>query len=366
MKDLMWFDAINFVDSCMLPSKKNLISIVGLTATGKTNLALELASHLLDSNFGFSRIDLISADSRQVYSEIPIISGADVPPVFTLKSSKDFGVVKNQTKTNYKLNQRAKSDSKTTKKILESLTYPYFQNQDIYLHGLSILPATADWSVVHFLKFAQEIIKYSWSHNGCVILVGGTGLYHVHLFNHNLLRQPGPSPDLRLQTQFQTLESLQKQVQLLDLAKWNQMNLSDQNNSRRLIRVLEQAVFKHSDYSNQQRVKKSLILPDLHKIIYLTNELESVVKKISQRVEDRVNAGALLEVEALAKKYDFQKIPQINTATGVLELLAVKQGELSLDQAMQKWIQRERKYAKQQKTWWNTHQVDFVLDLSKK
>ena len=58
-----------------------LISIFGPTATGKTQLALNKAQKLIESG-EFKGVNLISADSRQVYRGLEIISGADIPKNF--------------------------------------------------------------------------------------------------------------------------------------------------------------------------------------------------------------------------------------------------------------------------------------------
>ena len=58
-----------------------LIFIVGLTATGKTSLALQLAAEAITGGL-FTGADIVSADSRQVFEGLKIVSGADVPEGF--------------------------------------------------------------------------------------------------------------------------------------------------------------------------------------------------------------------------------------------------------------------------------------------
>src|SRR3989304_3149026 len=61
--------------------KKPLVfSVVGLTATGKTAFALQLAEHLLDQ--GKQKVILLAADSKQVFQGLEILSGADIPSDF--------------------------------------------------------------------------------------------------------------------------------------------------------------------------------------------------------------------------------------------------------------------------------------------
>jgi len=329
----MSFEVFQFIDSAIQPAKKNIFSIVGLTATGKTNLAFSLAGHILATYPEFSRVDIISADSRQIYEDIPVVSGADVPSNFMAVGQND---------------------------LEKGFEHPYFKDGNIYFHGVSMLSAMQEWSVAHFQHFAQTILRHSWEQNGCVIVVGGTGLYHAHLFNEELLDQPGPSEEVRAQIADEDLESLQRFVQKQAPEKWSEMNQSDRNNTRRLVRVLEQTSV--ADEENQN-IQTTLTYPDVHKTLYLSSDLDSIVEKISRRVDSRIQSGALSEIEAVVSKYEDKKIPQMMTATGVRELLAVVNETLSLDQAKEKWIQRERKYAKQQKTWWKSHEVDFELEV---
>ena len=58
-------------------NKPLLISIVGQTATGKTELALKLAQDLLNKHY--KKVVLLSADSKQVFQGIAILTGADIP-----------------------------------------------------------------------------------------------------------------------------------------------------------------------------------------------------------------------------------------------------------------------------------------------
>lgn len=387
----MWSKVFDFVDSVIVPGKKNVFSIVGVTATGKTDLALQLAEHILQTNPRFSRVDIISADSRQIYSDIPIVSGADVPAEFVLvDASTELLIGSNQDSTtnhDFLINQDFSTNAQASFRS-GSFSYPYYQNGRIFLHGVGILKATQEWSVAHFQHFAQAIMAQSWKENGCVLIVGGTGLYHAHLFNQELATQPGPSASLRQLVSDLDLVELQKKVQLAWPAKWSSMNESDRQNPRRLVRVLEQAEGDITQSTNTElelfgklvlsgnSASKNIesecaaidmqVLPDVYKTVYVTADLDSITKRISKRVDKRIQLGALAEIELVIAKYEGVRIPQMMTATGVKELLMVIKDQASLEQAKEKWLARERKYAKQQKTWWGSHTkaVDFELYVS--
>jgi tRNA dimethylallyltransferase len=372
----MLSEVLEFTDSVIELGKKNIFSIAGLTATGKTALAIELAEHILLKHVQFSQVDIISADSRQIFADIPLVSGADVPSNFDAISGGSNGYEfpyfqavfnsksidsecidsKNIDSNNIDSNNIDSEQAKTRKKI--------------NLHGISILRATDSWSVAHFQAFAQHIMRASWQRKGCVIVVGGTGLYHAHLFNQNLPQLPGPIQTVRDSVSADSLEDLQTKVRAKAPKKWEIMNNSDRNNPRRLVRVLEQFVevaAESSAYELQQKIRQQIIIdkPDKHSILYITTDLDTVLARITQRVHKRIEQGALQEVEILLQNYAGQKIPQIMSATGVRELAAVLQNKMEMEQAVQKWIKREHKYAKAQLTWRKSRldQVDLVVEV---
>lgn len=324
---------------------KCAFSIVGLTATGKTDLAFALAEYMLQESpqsSRFKRVDIISADSRQVFKAIPLVSGADVPSTFVSEQ-------------------------------VSQLPYPFYSDQvnaNIHLHGIGILEATQEWSVSHFQTFAQQIMKYSWVNQGLVLLVGGTGLYHAHVFNDEMKTQPGPDLSLRKQVEQLSVDELQALVQQKNPSKWQVMNVSDRANPRRLIRALEsnnEAVdVERGEISAPQKIKR--INPNVYKSIMTHNDFEEISQKIAQRVQKRIELGAIQEVQELLSRFDDEQLstgatasPAILTTTGVREIQQYLSDKIDLDQATQAWIAREIKYAKQQLTWWKSHTVDFNL-----
>jgi tRNA dimethylallyltransferase len=367
----MLSEVLEFTDSVIELGKKNIFSIAGLTATGKTALAIELAEHILLKHVQFSQVDIISADSRQIFADIPLVSGADVPSNFDAISGGSNGYEFPYFQAVF--NSKSIDNECINSECIDSNNIDSEQaktRKKINLHGISILRATDSWSVAHFQAFVQHIMRASWQRKGCVIVVGGTGLYHVHLFNQNLPQLPGPIQTVRDSVSADSLEDLQTKVRAKAPKKWEIMNNSDRNNPRRLVRVLEQFVevaAESSAYEPQQKIRQQIIIdkPDKHSILYVTTDLDTVLARITQRVHKRIEQGALQEVEILLQSYAGQKIPQIMSATGVRELVAVLQNKMEMEQAVQKWIIREHKYAKAQLTWWKSRldQVDLVVEV---
>ena len=128
-----------------MTSKKSslprVLIIAGLTASGKTDLALKVASYL-------SAVDIISVDSRQFYQGPRIISGQDIPKGFSRSQSEEISF----------------------------LNHPavYFQSADVRIWGVDQLPPDQILNLSDFVDFAQRITHRAIDQNRSVIIVGGT------------------------------------------------------------------------------------------------------------------------------------------------------------------------------------------------
>src|SRR3989344_4610290 len=194
--------------------KPLLISIVGQTATGKTELALKLAQDLLNKHY--KKVVLLSADSKQVFQGIAILTGADIPDNFQPVSNA-------------------------------SSTYPYFQNENrtIELHGIACVNGDEDWSVAHFQRLFKALSQKLGAKTA-LIIVGGTGLYHQQIFAPAQTTAIKPNLSLRKKQETYSLKQLQTKLQKTWPARWKNMSHSDQHNPRRLIRAIEVAQTKKS------------------------------------------------------------------------------------------------------------------------
>lgn len=220
---------------------KKILIICGPTATGKTKLAVKLAKK-------FSG-EIISADSRQIYKGMDIVTGKDRP-------------------------------------------------KGVTIHGLDLVNPDEKFSVAHFLKFTRTLInQISPPAGGLPIIVGGTGLYIDSLINPPQTLSVKPNWQLRKKLEKKSIRELQNQLQKLDAARWQSMNHSDQLNPRRLIRAIE---------VNLQG--QSLQVPNLqaeYDVLWLglTADKTTLDKRIEERVKQRVRAGAIKEWQRLKKKY---------------------------------------------------------------
>jgi tRNA dimethylallyltransferase len=320
--------------------KNKFVSIIGPTAVGKTSFSLKLISHLnKNSDNKYQGYDLISADSRQVYKDLMIISGADVP--------KDF-----------------------KRQVSEYSNIEYFEKDNLRLYGLLDLNYQDEWSLAHFKKYAQELIKQSWKENRLPIIVGGTGLYHEYLFNDSPTISIGPNDKLRKELSSFSLVELQKRLEEVNKDRFERMNNSDQNNPVRLIRAIEvekyyqenpdKKLLENNDHQYGER-------PDFdHLIVGLTDDLKTIEEKILLRVKERFDNGAIGEVENIMSKIDdFGLNKQITTATGVKEIQSYLDGDVEKEECLSKWSLREYQYAKRQLTWWRNKKNINWYEISK-
>lgn len=310
------------------------ISIVGPTACGKTDRALELARQLVREKKVLG-VDVISADSRQVYKGLEILTGADVPEGF---------------KEGVPL-RRAQSDTPQSNPN-------YFTNIDgsIRIFGISMIDSAEEWSLAHFVNFAREIMVRSWSNGRLPIVVGGAGLYHRHLFSDDTTPQIPQDSIVRRKAENMLVADLQLWLAEIDPGRLDQMNESDRENPRRLIRAIEVETWrKQNEGSSTVGLKPSdsvVVWSQVDNQVELVSApLELIEKRIKQRVEKRFASGAIKEVENLLK-LNLPASAPVLTTLGVPEIRSYLNGEISAEKCQQLWALHEFQYAKRQLTWW--------------
>ncbi|MBU0975038.1 hypothetical protein KKD03_05050 [Patescibacteria group bacterium] len=332
-----------------------LVSVLGPTATGKTSFALKLAEQALSiesitgKNSGkklFSGVDLISADSRQIYRGLEILSGADVPNEFKK-------VLPN------------KEDEQNIDAFMIDV-FPYFENKNIRLHGVSIIGLNDEWSVAHFKNFAINIINNSFADNRLPIIVGGTTLYINHLFNKDNNLYVKPITEVRNKASQMTVQELQEWLRSVNPEKLVQMNNSDINNSRRLVRAIEISIGK-------PELEKIMNLPDdINNIkIGLTTDLEKISEKINKRVFERFNNVVVDEVKNLHSTCPTSSInsPNFSTSSTILgasDISSYLNNEIDQEKCLENWALHEFQYAKRQLMWLKKEKNIIWLDDSAK
>ena len=288
---------------------KKVIIITGQTATGKTSLALSLA-HKKSG-------EIVSADSRQLYTHLDIITGKDKGDlrfvrVATLPGRRNFVV-------------------------------GYYVFDSIRIWGYDIVSPTVQFSSYNYKHVAEYIINNTIDKKSIPIVVGGTFFYIKH-FLGDIEIQNEPDWNLRLDLEKKNVDELQHELRDIDPNLLESMNDSDRKNPRRIIRKIEIAL------SNSQEKKSVKSLFEIDSFIGLKFASNVHLRlTIAKRVEERLNAGAIDEVKLLLRKGYTRSDPGLNTI-GYTQVLDFLNGELSYDEAVQKWINAEVQYAKRQYT----------------
>lgn len=259
---------------------KKLLIICGPTATGKTKVAVELAKKFNG--------ELVSADSRQVYKGLDALTGKD----------------------------RSK-------------------NIPIWLYD--VIDVGQSFSVAQYAFLARRAIDDIYKRKKLPIVVGGTGLYVSALISRIDTLGIPPNTTLRQKLSSFSLSFLQEQLQHVDKFRWLQMNQSDQNNSRRLIRAIEIAKSEIITHQEEQRFDALCI--------GLTMPLFTLKERIFQRVKTRWDS-AISEVRA-----DLPVQAGLLHIFGTDPLLSFLRGEVTKEKALQQWATAEFQYAKRQMTW---------------
>lgn len=288
--------------------QKYLITIVGPTAIGKTDLSIKLAEHF--------RTEIISSDSRQFYKELKI--GTAVP------SNEELSFVKHH----------------------------FIQNRSIF----------EDYNVGDFENDAVALLNSLFQEKDIVIMVGGSGLY-VDAVTKGLDDFPKVDPGIREQLKLELQEKgigfLQKKLEELDPKTYHRMDIF---NKQRLIRALEISMGTEHPYSHY--LSESIKKREFSNIkIGLRADREIIYERINQRVDLMISEGL---VEEAAKVYPYRDLNALQTV-GYKELFAYFDGDLNLDEAISEIKKNTRRFAKRQGTWFRKDEqiewFDYKTDL---
>jgi len=290
------------------------IFIVGPTAVGKTALAINLSKKIPSI--------LISADSIQVYKSADIISGKDHP-------------------------------------------------KNIKIELVDILPPQTPFNVRDFVDKVQTIINNPKNQLRIPIIVGGTGLYVKSLFSSIETINVKPNKKLRDKYNKFSIEQLQKELKRLDSNRYGQMNESDIQNPRRLIRAIEICMIDHI-----VEISKSVFNEDEVLIIGLASSDVELRKRIAMRVLARVEEGAKDEAKKLFEDYD-NLAPQLKTANGYKQMFEYLRNSSftpevkeppprGWEEMIEKWITADYQHAKKQMTYFKKLKNINWFDISDK
>lgn len=286
---------------------KEVVAIVGPTASGKTALSIALAK-ALDG-------EVINGDAMQVYRGL------------------DIGT------------------AKITTEEMEGIPH----------HLLSFLAPTESFSVADFQQLAREKIKEITARGKKPIIVGGTGLYvQAALYDFRFTEQK--IDEVLRQELYAMLEAQGPQHMHNLLAAQDAQTAATihPNNTRRVIRALEM-LQQGTTKSDEAKQQGNTALYDAT-IIGLDLPRDVLYDRINARVDHMMALGLEQEVRALydAGIRDVQAIQAI----GYKELYAYFDGHMTKQEALEALKQNSRRYAKRQLTYFrNKMDITFINPL---
>lgn len=272
---------------------KKLIVIVGPTGVGKTELCLQIAEHL--------NISIVNADSRQIFSEIPIGTAAPTP--------EQQQRVKHYFVGNHHLDDYY-SASLFEEDVMQLLTDNLFNTSDVaFMSGGSMMYIDAVCNGIDDIPTIDDNTR-EW------------------------MKQ-------RLETE--GLPRLVEELKLLDPEHWK---IVDRNNPRRVVHALEICHMTGKTYTSFRQNAKKQRPFDIIKI-GLNRDREELYNRINARVLQMFDEG--LVDEALAV-YDKRGLNSLNTV-GYKETFEYLDGLITIDQCIFNIQSNSRRYCRKQQTW---------------
>ena len=266
--------------------------LLGPTASGKTELSLELARRC--------PVEIVSVDSMQVYRGM------------------DIGT--------------AKPGAEARRQV------PH--------HMIDVLEPEESFNVGEFCRMALEAIEGIWARGKRPLLVCGAPMYLKALL-WGLLPTPGPDAALRKRLRrraaCQGTEALHRRLAEVDPVAASRIGPNDLKRVERALEVHELTGQPISAQQSQFDGPPRLI----HVAVGLRWPRQALYDRIERRVESMIAAGLLEEVRRLEGRLG----PQASQAVGYKELSAHLRGEMTLGEAARLIKRNTRRLAKHQITW---------------
>ncbi len=282
----------------MFSSKPLVIVLIGPTASGKTELAIEIAQ-----NF---KINIHNIDSRQIYRGM------------------DIGTAK-----------PTKEQQKQIKHLLIDIENP---NKPL--------------NVKEFQEIATRSINNEIKQNKYPFLVGGSGLYMNSITQGFVTPNVPPQEFLRKQLLLLGQEYCWKILKICDPITSKKINSEDKT---RTIRALEVFYTTGQPISSQQAMN-----PPPWNVIELGLDREDLHQRIERRAQFMFYNGLIEETKYIISRYG-NNIPLLKTI-GYEEANLIIKNKYSMSEAIEITVNKTMNFAKRQRTWFRNKNNPFWLD----
>ena len=213
------------------------------------------------------------------------------------------------------------------------------ERQGVPHYMIDIVEPEEDYSVGRYVKDAKNVIGDILKRGKTPIIAGGTGLYiNALLMNYDFV---DAEPDYELRKQLQNQENLYEMLYELDE---DTAKTIEKNDKKKLIRAIEIIKTTGQKISKTKKEKEFDV-----EWIGLNFERDELYTRINKRVDLMLKDGLIDETKRLLDKHG--RIPNLINTIGYQEMISYLDGELTLDEAVDKLKQNTRRYAKRQLTW---------------
>ena len=272
--------------------KKTLIVLIGPTGVGKTDLSIKIAE-----KYGSP---IISADSRQLYSDLKI--GTAAPTEEYLKRVKHYFV--------------------------------------------GTLKLTDYYSAAQYESEVISLLEEFFKSNDTILLTGGSMMY-IDAICKGIDDIPTVDNETRQMMmekyEKEGLERLCAELKLLDPEYYS---IVDLKNPKRVIHALEICYMTGKTYTSFRTGNRKQRPFDIIKI-GLCRDREELYDRINKRVDIMINDGLVDEVKSV---YQYKNLNSLNTV-GYKEIIQYLEGNCTLEFAIEKIKQNSRIYSRKQMTW---------------
>jgi tRNA dimethylallyltransferase len=284
-------------------SRARLVALVGPTAGGKTDLAVELAQQL--------GAEIVSVDSRQVYRRL------------------DIGTAKPSAEARR--------------------TVPH--------HLLDVVEPDEPFDAAAFARLGREAIAEIRSRGRRVVLCGGSGLY-LRALSEGLCAAPPAPPELRraLRAEADTrgLAALHAELRAVDPAVAARLSPSD---APRILRALEVHRATGRPLSSWQAATSGEP-PYAVRTFVLSPPVARLDERIAARAAAMWRGGLVEETEAVLRAGFAPDLAPLQ-AIGYREAQSYLRGEIGADDAVRAMTLATRQYAKRQRTWFRRSEASW-------
>jgi tRNA dimethylallyltransferase len=274
-----------------------VISLSGATATGKTDLAIEIAKRF--------PVELISVDSALIYRGM------------------DIGT--------------AKPDAQTLSET------PHFL--------IDIIDPAEYYSAWHFVQDASQLFKQIRHRGNVPLLVGGTMMY-FHALENGLNELPVADPAIRQKLNLEAdrigWARMHEKLSTIDLESAGRIKPGD---SQRIQRALEVFEISGRSLSDLQSCSSDGLNMDVTRVILNADDRSELHKRIEQRFKLMIDQGFIDEVADLKNRGDLNLGMPSMRCVGYRQIWQFLEGNLSRDEMIYKAVVATRQLAKRQMTW---------------